>query len=158
MVVTSALDPSAIALSVALAAILIVVVLVDVREMRIPDACNAAILALGLLACAVLHHQTVAWGALSAGAGFLAMDTIRVVYWKVRNVEGLGRGDIKFVAAGASWIGLEALPHMILVAAVIALFWQFAAAARGRSISMTTAVPFGPFLACALWAVWLTKA
>lgn len=151
----SAFDVVAVGLSAALTAVLAAVAIVDIREMRIPNAYNACVLGLGLLACALLHHQTVAWGFISALAGFCVMASIRMLYFQLRDAEGLGLGDVKFVAAAASWVGLESLPHMILFATVTALAWAGFLAIRGRRLTKFSRLPFGPFLAIGFWVTWI---
>src|SRR5260221_627456 len=53
-------------------------------------------------------------------------------------------------AAGA-WLGPAALPQVVLLAACGALAW----AVVSRQLSRTVELPFGSFLAAAIWIVWL---
>jgi len=140
MSASAALDPVTVGLSATLAVVLVILAIVDVRQMRIPDSCNACIVALGLVASAVLHHQSLSWSLISVLAGFAAMDLVRIGYLWLREAEGLGLGDVKFAAAAASWIGLERLPQMILLAAIIGLAWLLIV--HGRSLTRTVRLPF----------------
>lgn len=142
-------------LTLALTVILLAIAITDVREMRIPDVYNALIFCIGLLACALLHHQTVLWGLKSAVAGLIGMQAIRLLYLHFRHRNGLGLGDVKFTAAAGAWIGLEELPLMILIAAgsalaCVALLSMFSSS----RLLKNSAVPFGPFLAISLWTLW----
>lgn len=148
-------DHVAVGFTVALAVILIMISRTDLREMRIPNVWNGALLGLGLLACVVVGHQTVGWALTSSIVGLMILEAIRWIYRGVRNADGLGFGDVKFVAAAASWIGLEALPHMILAASVAALCWVSLKSMWGRTFDRATRVPFGPFLSMGLFAVWM---
>lgn len=150
-------DHVAVGFTVALAVILIVISLTDLREMRIPNVWNGSLLGLGFLACVVLRHQTIGWALTSSIVGLVILEAIRWIYREVRNAEGLGFGDVKFVAAAASWIGLEALPHMILAASVTALCWVALNGMRGRTLGRSTRVPFGPFLSMGVFVVWMMK-
>ena len=61
----------------------------------------------------------------------------------------------KLFAASGAWIGLEALPAVLFIASGTALCGVLLAGALGRRMTSTTRLPFGPFLAFGLWAVWL---
>jgi len=73
----------------------------------------------------------------------------------LRGREGLGQGDAKLLAAAGAWLGAYALPQVILVAALAALLAAAALRLSGREIRALSALPFGPFLAVAIWALWL---
>jgi leader peptidase (prepilin peptidase)/N-methyltransferase len=67
----------------------------------------------------------------------------------------LGLGDAKLFAGAGAWVSWQGLPSVLLLAAAAALAWQLVAARRrGRSL-MGGELPFGPYLATALWLVWL---
>ncbi len=73
----------------------------------------------------------------------------------MRGREGLGRGDAKLLAAGGAWLGWEALPWVVLLAAVLGLALALLQRARGMALTRETALPFGPSLALAIWIVRL---
>jgi leader peptidase (prepilin peptidase)/N-methyltransferase len=74
---------------------------------------------------------------------------------RLRGREGLGQGDAKLLAAAGAWLGAVALPQVILVAALSALLVAAALRLSGRTMHAHSALPFGPFLALAIWALWL---
>ena len=69
--------------------------------------------------------------------------------------DGLGVGDAKLLAAAGSWLGLGALPLVVLLAALVGLAFAGIAAATGRAMLATSTLPFGAFLAASIWLVWL---
>lgn len=82
----------------------------------------------------------------AAGYGFLWL-----VYWGfrlLRGKEGIGYGDFKLLAALGAWFGWQALPQMILVAALGGSLVGVVALARGR-VARDEPLPFGPYLALA---------
>jgi leader peptidase (prepilin peptidase)/N-methyltransferase len=64
-------------------------------------------------------------------------------------------GDAKLLAAGGAWVGVGALPWVMMVGAVSALGWAGVMRLRGEVLTATTRIPFGPFLAAGIWVCWL---
>ena len=73
----------------------------------------------------------------------------------MRGREGLGRGDAKLLAASGAWVGVGALPQVILLAAIGALAAAGCLRLAGVRLGAQSALPFGPFLAAATWILWL---
>jgi leader peptidase (prepilin peptidase) / N-methyltransferase len=140
---------------VALAVLLACISFVDVREQRIPDILNAALLIVGLAASQALVRHSIVWGLTSVIICFSVFLAVRVIYAQVRSRQGLGLGDVKFAGAAGAWIGIEGLPTMVLVASVLALLTVAIASSSGRPIASDSRLPFGPFLSIGLVAVWL---
>jgi leader peptidase (prepilin peptidase)/N-methyltransferase len=64
-------------------------------------------------------------------------------------------GDVKFLLAGALWIGLEGLPILLLLAVLSASVSLLILRIGGARLSRSDALSFGPHLAVALWLVWV---
>jgi leader peptidase (prepilin peptidase)/N-methyltransferase len=77
---------------------------------------------------------------------------LRRLYFAIRKIQGLGLGDVKFVAAAAAWVGIAGIPVMLLAATLTALATAGVLQIAGRSMTRQTSLPFGPFLAIGLWA------
>ena len=125
---------------------------IDWRCHRLPDPLTLPLLLAGLAACAWLQPGRLAGHAAAAAAGYAAFRLIALAYRRLRGRDGLGAGDAKLLAAGGAWLGIAALPTLVLLAALATLA---AALAAGRR--RTDAVPFGPGLAAATWALWLVQ-
>jgi leader peptidase (prepilin peptidase)/N-methyltransferase len=67
----------------------------------------------------------------------------------------MGLGDAKLLAAAGAWLGWQALPGLVVIAALAALAVALAQAARGAKLAATTRIAFGSYLALAFWLVWL---
>ena len=80
---------------------------------------------------------------------------VAVLYRLWRGREGLGRGDAKLLAASGAWLGADALPQVILFAALFALTAAGCLRLTGVRLGVQSALPFGPFLALATWLLWL---
>lgn len=93
-----------------------------------------------------------ALGGAMAGYSFLFL-----MFWFyrwVRGRDGMGGGDFKLAAALGAWVGLAALPWVLLLACVLGVF---TAIALSRRPGFTGVFPFGPCLSAAgavfLWVV-----
>jgi leader peptidase (prepilin peptidase)/N-methyltransferase len=79
----------------------------------------------------------------------------RAGYRWLRGHDGLGFGDVKFVAAGSLWVGAEGIPVVLLIAVASALVSLLILRAQGRELHGKQAISFGPHLAIGLWWVWV---
>jgi leader peptidase (prepilin peptidase)/N-methyltransferase len=138
-----------------LAAALIALAIVDLRDGILPDSL-VAVVALGGFGMAWLHASgfgemgDAALGAACAGGWLLA---VRQFYLLVRRIEALGLGDVKLAAAGGALVGFEHVPQLILLAVLISILVAIALRLANRQVMMSTRIPFGPGLAGAIWAI-----
>jgi leader peptidase (prepilin peptidase)/N-methyltransferase len=144
-----------LAASLVLAAALAALSAIDLHAYRLPDVLTLPLAGLGLLVSAWSGAMPLWWSALSAILAFLLLAGIAAAYRHVRGRAGLGLGDAKLVAASGAWLGLEALPTVLLWATASALICALVASWRGQPMKGATRLPFGPFLAFATWLVWL---
>jgi leader peptidase (prepilin peptidase)/N-methyltransferase len=128
---------------------------IDAEHFWLPDLLTLPLLAAGLLATWWLAPWAETDHALAAALGYAMFRGLAALYRRWRGFEGLGQGDAKLLAAGAAWLGLAALPAVMLVAAVVGLAIAFGMSLAGRSVGPTTRLPFGTALAAAVWLVWL---
>ena len=74
-----------------------------------------------------------------------------VIYWLfklLRGKDGLGYGDFKLTAAIGAWLGWQALPTVIFIAAITGLCAGLILMLAKR-MNAKQPLPFGPFLASA---------
>ncbi len=128
---------------------------IDARCHRLPDPLTLPLLLLGLAVCAWLTPEDLAGHAAGAVTGYAAFRLVSLTYRRLRGRDGLGAGDAKLLAAGGAWLGIAALPMLVLLAALATLATALIAA-RGR-LRAEAAVPFGPGLAIAIWGMWLVS-
>jgi leader peptidase (prepilin peptidase)/N-methyltransferase len=71
----------------------------------------------------------------------------------IRGREGLGLGDAKLLAAAGAWVGLGAIPTVVLLSALGALVGTVLLHRLLRQAAPIggTPLPFGPYLAAAIW-------
>jgi leader peptidase (prepilin peptidase) / N-methyltransferase len=143
-----------------LACLMIAIAAVDARRFIIPDELTAAAVALGLADAAIRHPdgigEALAVAVLRAGIVAAAFFGLWALYRRLRGREGIGLGDVKLAGVAGAWLDWPSIPVAVEIAALAALAvclvrWL----ALGRAISATTRLPFGAFLAPAIWIAWL---
>lgn len=129
-----------------LIALMLGVAIIDWRLMIIPDAINAAILAVGLTASFGFGQVSpVSAGAAMVLGGGLLLG-VQAAFRARRGCEGLGTGDVKLMAAGGTWTGIEGLAPSLLIACLCALACLGCLRAAGIGFGREGRIPFGPFL------------
>lgn len=121
----------------------------DLRTGLLPDKFTCPLLWGGLI-----YHQCCRPAQLSdallgtvAGYGVFAL-----FYWGYRLIcrqEGLGFGDVKFLAALGAWHRWESLPLLVLLATGMACCLTGISCARYGRQMLKNPLPFGPCLAAA---------
>jgi leader peptidase (prepilin peptidase)/N-methyltransferase len=145
------IDASFIGFFVTLSLLGIVLAWIDIRDGIIPDWLNLTIAGLGLAKAAVAGGFLAGIEAAVAGAASgLIFWLLRRLYFGLRKIQGLGLGDVKFLAAAGIWIGLAGLPTLLLTAALTALTAAAVMQCAGRDMNRGTSLPFGPFLTIGL--------
>lgn len=138
----------------ALAWTLLALAWIDFEHFLLPDVLTLPLLVAGLCVTWWLTPAALASHALGAIAGYLAFRAIELGYQRLRGRPGLGQGDAKLLAAGGAWLGLAALPMVVLVAALLGIALALPALlAPGwgqAGMRLTTKLPFGPALALAI--------
>lgn len=154
-VVSIAPGAGTILLALALGACLVALTIIDLRVLRLPDVLTLPLLGIGLATSAAHGGGGLVWSGAGALLGGLSLFAVAAAYRALRGRDGLGLGDVKLFAASGSWVGVEGLASVLLVACASALIVVAALLVSGRELDRQSAVPFGPFLAFGLWVVWL---
>lgn len=127
----------------------------DARAMVLPDPITLPLALAGFAATAWLAPERLASHALAAGGAFALFLAIRLGYRRFRGREGLGLGDAKLMAAAGAWLGPEPLATVVLAAALAALAVTGLRQWREQRIDLAAPIPFGAYLAPAIWLVWI---
>jgi leader peptidase (prepilin peptidase) / N-methyltransferase len=131
---------------------------IDARHWLLPDLLTLPLVIAGLVAALVTAPGELTSRALGAAAGYVFFRGLALLYRKLRGRDGLGQGDAKLLAAAGAWVGAPALPQVILIAAFAGLCAAGVMRVAGVRLGASSPLPFGPFLALAIWAVWLLPA
>jgi leader peptidase (prepilin peptidase)/N-methyltransferase len=153
--------PSALWTACGLGWTLLALAWIDAEHLILPDALTLPLIIAGLAVTWWLNPAALASHALGAIAGYLGFRAIALTYRALRGREGLGAGDAKLLAAAGGWVGIAALPDLILAAGLLGLAVAIAARSpAARSITVWppgAAIPFGPALALATFIVRLYR-
>jgi leader peptidase (prepilin peptidase) / N-methyltransferase len=124
---------------------------IDIRDGVIPDWMNLAIAGLGLANTIAIGGPPAGFAAIGEGAAIgVIFWLLRRLYFALRKVQGLGLGDVKFLAAAGIWVGIAGLPMLLLIATLTALLCAGIMQLAGRPLTARTSMSFGPFLAIGL--------
>jgi leader peptidase (prepilin peptidase)/N-methyltransferase len=150
-----------------LAALMVAIAVFDVRLLIIPDELTAAALALGLAYAAQQDTDAwmlaLAWALLRGAAPALIFLAVRDLYRRWRGREGIGLGDVKLAAVAGVWLDWPVIPIAVDIAAVAALiaylllYLAYRSRPGLRRRIRRTRLPFGLFLAPAIWLGWIAE-
>jgi leader peptidase (prepilin peptidase)/N-methyltransferase len=139
------------------------IAITDSRRYIIPNELTAAAAALALLRAGTVGPDAdwlgVAWAALRAAAITVPFLALMMLYRRWRGRDGLGLGDIKLAAVAGAWLGWSTIFAVIELATLSALAaYLVNGYLRKRPLKATEFLPFGLFLAPAIWIGWLIEA
>ncbi|MDY4378988.1 A24 family peptidase [Pectobacterium brasiliense] len=125
---------------------LLVLTVIDIKTLLLPDVLTLSLLWIGLLFNLSETFVPLNDAVVGAMAGYLSLWLLYWVFKYATGKEALGYGDFKLLAALGAWLGWQALPNLVLVAAlsglVVTLVW------RGlRKEDTAKPLAFGPWLA-----------
>ena len=143
-----------VVLSVALVTVLAAICAIDARFGIIPDKLVGAMAAGGLAAVWLLEPAEIMYRFAEVVIVAIAVAAFRSIYRWVRGYDGLGFGDVKFLAAATFWIGSRSLPALLLIAVASALASAFLLRSARYEVDGRHAIPFGPHLAVGMWLAW----
>lgn len=137
-------------------AYLVVLTGIDLDHQLLPDQITLQLLWIGL-AVSLTGVWFVAPDEAIMGAlvGYLGLWAVYQGFKLLTGKEGMGYGDFKLFAALGAWLGVTALPLIIIVASLVGSVWGILTLAFGKRRGGQP-LPFGPFLALGGWIamVW----
>lgn len=135
---------------------LIVLAFVDYKTKLLPDILTLPLLWLGLVIQLFPETRTVGLelAVIGAVAGYLPLWLLAQIYRAVRGRDGLGMGDLKLLAAMGAWSGPFLLPHVLVLAVLLALaVYVFDRVMRRDTYGFHEERPFGPAIIAAYFVV-----
>ncbi|WP_063688163.1 prepilin peptidase [Bradyrhizobium stylosanthis] len=143
-----------------LAALMLAIAAHDARHYLIPNELTGAAFALALLRAAAfvpdIGLEALLWPLVRTVVVAVPLLLLMVLYRHWRGRDGLGLGDIKLAGVCGAWLDLATVLAVIELAALLAIAAYAAnAALQKRPLRATAFLPFGLFLAPAIWIGWL---
>ena len=141
----------------------IIIYFIDLEHYIIPNELTYTLMVIGFLKTYFTdansfmfpdYFQSVMGGLM----GFLIVWSIIFVYKKLKNTEGMGLGDAKFLSALGFWFGWISLPFILIFSSVIALSFSIPSLIK-KTKTMSTQIPFGPYLilGCLLYLILINE-
>jgi leader peptidase (prepilin peptidase)/N-methyltransferase len=127
--------------------------LIDLEHQILPDVMTIPAILFGLVFSWFGGFTTFVDSVAGALVGALLPTSVILLYRWLRGIEGMGWGDVKYLAAIGAVVGLQGCLLVLVVAAVLGALVGGFLIAIGRG-SGKTALPFGTFLAVAV-ILWL---
>ena len=132
---------------------LVVLSYIDLYSFQLPNVITLPMIAIGIIFNAVGTPPYSGLASpisslLGAIAGFALLWALDKMYYWTKKQDGIGLGDAKLLSALGAWLGLGAIPNILLIASITGvlggLLWL-----RFQKQTIRSAFPFGPFLAFA---------
>ena len=129
-----------------LCAALLAMSAIDIETRLLPDSLTLPLLWAGIAVNfndSFTHLRAAVIGAM---AGYLFLWSVYWLFKLARGIEGMGYGDFKLLAALGAWLGWQALPQVVFIAAIGGAIIGLIATWSGR-MRFDEPLPFGPYLA-----------
>ena len=141
----------------------VIIYFIDLKHYIIPNELTYTLMVIGFLKTYFTdtnsfmfpdYIQSVIGGLM----GFLIVWSIIFIYKKLKNIEGMGLGDAKFLSALGFWFGWVSLPFILIFSSIIALSFSIPSLIK-KTKTMSTQIPFGPYLilGCLLYLILLNE-
>lgn len=145
------------AISIVLASHLAVISWIDFHRYVIPNLLNLSLALCGFAVSVMVLEKTAASVLIESGLVAVMFSLIAKGYSAMRKRRGIGAGDVKFLGAAATWVGLLGMPWVVLIASVSGLLFAVIASLRGRNMGTDSRLAFGPHLSLGLMLTWLLR-
>ncbi len=136
--------------------ILLALAAIDLRDGLLPDELTMPLLWLGLALNATHLYTTPDMAILGAMGGYGVLWLCAIAFRFITKKDGIGAGDLKLCAAIGAWVGLPAVPAVILIFSWMGLVYGILYLLLTRQ-NKNTPFPLGPWIALAGWIVVLGK-
>lgn len=155
-----AFDGERVVISAGLGWAMLAIAVSDAKRFIIPDALSLPAIPLGLLASGISSQtwdfgRTVLEHTIAAAAICGSLWLVRRAYYSLRQIHGLGLGDVKLGAVAGAWMGVQGAINALLLACIFALCYAIVwGLLTRRPLTRTSVLPLGVFLAPAIWITW----
>lgn len=125
---------------------LLTLAVIDHHRQLLPDVLTLPLLWMGLLFNIQEHFASLEQATIGAVAGYVCLWSVFWLFKLATGKEALGYGDFKLLAALGAWLGWQALPQVILVAAASGLLVTLIQRGLAKQ-DLNQPLAFGPWLA-----------
>jgi len=132
---------------------LLALAIIDLRTFRLPNLLTFSLIGLGGIQAYILNSDLPP-ALIGAGLGYTVFVVVEIGFRRLRGKDGLGRGDAKLLAAGGAWCGWTGLSFIVLIASLLGIIAACLPMFKNHEDGW---IPFGPFLALAIFIVWTAQ-
>ena len=121
---------------------------IDFKTFILPDYLTYSLIAYGLVANIFLGlgWANIESSILGVVFGFVSLYALNQLYLKIKGQHGIGMGDAKLLAGLGACLGIQSLPHILLIASISGLIGGYVWL-KIHQQDHSHAFPFGPFIA-----------
>ena len=98
--------------------LLLPLAILDWRHLWLPDRLTLIVAVAGIVFGGMASGASLPSRVVAGIAGYLALSAFAWSYRHVRGIEGMGRGDPKLFGAIGLWVGIAAMPLLLLLSAL----------------------------------------
>jgi leader peptidase (prepilin peptidase)/N-methyltransferase len=141
--------------------VLIALTFIDLDHFLLPDKLTLPLLWMGLLLNTANTFTSLESAVYGAAAGYLSLWSVYWIFKLVTGKEGMGYGDFKLLAALGAWMGISALPMLILISSISGIIIAVIMSMTSKH-ELNQPIPFGPYLTIAgfislIWGPQITQ-
>ena len=126
--------------------LLLIISFIDIEYRIIPNILSFS--GMLLFFAASFLPQGITWQesllGIVTGGGFLYI--IAFIYFKIRNINGMGGGDIKLLALAGAFIGWQGVFFTIFLSSLSGIVAIVGLMLYSQNLNLKTSIPFGPFI------------
>lgn len=119
---------------------------IDAETLRLPDIITLPLILAGLGVTWLYQPAAIYGHAAAAALGYGTFRLLDAAYLALKERHGLGAGDAKLLAAAGAWLGLLALPYVVLGAGLLGI-GMFVFSNLSAGLRRDQPIAFGPALA-----------
>ncbi|MAV80517.1 MAG: prepilin peptidase [Flavobacteriales bacterium] len=128
--------------------ILMIIIFIDLKHFIIPDELNFTLIFLALIHnfftdFNLSFNDNLFQSIIGGLVGYSVIWSIIFLYDKLKNIEAMGMGDAKLMAALGLFFGWQSVPFVLFFASIIGLIFVLPSILRTKK-NLQTEIPFGP--------------
>ena len=128
----------------------LIIFFIDLKHFIIPDLLNFSLIFLGLLKNFIPtknlnFNYDIEQSIIGGVVGYLTIWIIIFLYKKLKNLDAMGLGDAKLMAAIGTFFGLKSIPLILFLSSIIALLIVLPSLVN-KTRNLKAEIPFGPYI------------
>lgn len=135
---------------------LLILAFIDFKHQILPDIIIFPLLWCGLIASILQLFVPMEEAILGTCSAYLFLYLLAKCYQFLAKVEAMGEGDFKCFALLGAWLGVKALPCILLIAAVSGSIVGIVLYLLNKE-NLRKSIPFGPYLALSGWLALIVQ-